>query len=99
MKKMSIVRSVMLAAIICSIAPFAFAADPAATTAAAPAAAAADPSLFAWFVANKAAIFGVALAISEFLTLIPGFKGNGILDTIIQALKVLSAKETPAGSQ
>ncbi len=95
MKKMSVVRSVMLAVIICSIAPFAFAADPVTTTAAV----AADPSLFAWFVANKAAIFGVALAISEFLTLIPGFKGNGILDTIIQALKVLSAKETPAGSQ
>jgi len=93
MKKMSVAKSVMLAAIICAIAPLAFAADPAATTAAA------DPSLFAWFVANKAAIFGVALAISEFLTLIPGFKGNGILDTIIQALKVLSAKETPAGSQ
>ncbi len=94
MKKMFVAKSVMLAVIICAIAPLAFAADPAATTTAA-----ADPSLFAWLIANKAAIFGVALAISEFLTLIPGFKGNGILDTIIQALKVLSAKETPAGSQ
>lgn len=59
----------------------------------APAAAPAAPSLFDWFMANKTAVFGVALAISEFLSIIPAFKGNGILDTIIKALQTLSGKE------
>jgi len=57
-------------------------------------AATAAPSIMAWFQANQAAIFGLALAISEFLALIPAFKGNGILDTIIKALKLLTGKDT-----
>jgi len=59
-----------------------------------PATATASPSIMAWLQTNQAAIFGLALAISEFLSLIPGFKGNGILDTIIKALKLLTGKDT-----
>ncbi|MDD5107576.1 MAG: hypothetical protein PHC49_18430 [Desulfuromonadaceae bacterium] len=71
---------------ICS----AFAADSLPVPAAA--AAAQTPSILTWAMANSAAIFGVALAISEFLALIPGFHGNGILDAIIKALSTLSKK-------
>lgn len=59
-----------------------------------PATATTTPSIMAWFQANQAAIFGLALAISEFLALIPAFKGNGILDTVIKALKLLTGKDT-----
>jgi len=67
---------------------------PGTTQTAASATATAAPSIMAWFQANQAAIFGLALAISEFLALIPAFKGNGILDTIIKALKLLTGKDT-----
>lgn len=66
----------------------AFGADPA-PGAAAPVA----PALADWLMLNKAAIFGVCLAISEFLSLIPGFHGNGILDTVIKALRMLTGKQ------
>lgn len=52
-----------------------------------------NPSLLDWFAANKTVIFGAALALSELLAIIPAFKGNGILDTIIKALQMLSGKE------
>ena len=45
-----------------------------------------------WFKQNTALVLGVALAISELLAQIPTFKGNGIVDTIIKALRVLSEK-------
>jgi len=72
----------------------AFGADPVAVVpvAAAPAA----PSILSWFMANQAAVFAAALAMSELLSLIPGFKGNGILDTIIKALVQLSGKNQQA---
>jgi hypothetical protein len=57
-----------------------------------PVAAAPAPSILDWFMVNKAAVFGAALAFSELLSLIPSFKGNGILDTIIKALVQLSGK-------
>lgn len=62
------------------------------TEAPAPAIAAQSPSIMTWIMSNSAAIFGVCLAISEFMALIPGFQGNGILDAIIKALTVLSKK-------
>jgi hypothetical protein len=49
-----------------------------------------------WFKANTPAVLGVALALSELLSLIPAFKGNGILDTIVKGLKALSNKDVPA---
>lgn len=61
---------------------------------AAPAAVPASTGIFAWFQSNTNAVIVVALAVSEFLSLIPAFQGNGILDTIIKALKALSAKPT-----
>ena len=45
-----------------------------------------------WFKQNATAVIGAALALSEVLSLIPAFQGNGILDTIIKALKVMSEK-------
>lgn len=57
----------------------AFAAD-ATTTAAA-------PGFMDWLAQNKAVVIGAALAISELLALIPGIKGNGILDMVINLLK------------
>ena len=53
-------------------------------------------SLFDWFLQNKAAILAAALAFSEVLSLIPAFKGNGIIDTIIKALQTLSGKDPAA---
>jgi hypothetical protein len=55
--------------------------------------AAASTTLLGWFQANSVAVLTLALVISEFLGLIPAFQGNGILDTIIKALKVLGAKD------
>lgn len=57
---------------------------------------AADPAPVAavgfldWFKQNSGAVLGFALALSEILSLIPAFKGNGILDTIIKALQAMS---------
>jgi len=51
-----------------------------------------DTGAIAWITANSAAIFGLLLAISEFMALIPGLKGNGILDSIIKTLKALAGK-------
>lgn len=68
----------------------AFGADAVApATAAAPAT---SSSTMAWIMANATAIFAVALAVSEFLALIPGLQGNGILDAIIKALRSLAGK-------
>lgn len=66
-----------------------------ATTAAPVVAAVPAPTLFGWFQANTPVILGVALAVSELLSVIPAFKGNGILDTIIKALHALSDKPNP----
>lgn len=69
-----------------SLVAYAFGADAVAPVVAA-------PSFMAWMQAHTTEIFGLALIISEFLALIPGFQGNGILDTIIKALRVLSGKQ------
>ena len=53
-------------------------------------------SIMTWFTQNKAAVLAFTLALSELLSLIPAFKGNGILDTIIKAIKVLSQKDEPS---
>lgn len=53
--------------------------------------------VFTWFAINGAAVLGVLLAISELLALMPWFKGNGILDSIIKGLKFLGASK-PNGS-
>lgn len=45
-----------------------------------------------WFMQNSTIVFAAALALSELLALIPGFQANGILEGIIKALKLLSAK-------
>lgn len=77
--------SLFLLILSVAFASLALAADPASVQAAA-------PSFLAWFTANTAVILGVALAISELLAVVPAFKGNGILDTIIKALQELSKK-------
>lgn len=43
-----------------------------------------------WFKQNTAAVLGAALALSELLSLVPQFQGNGILDSITKALRALS---------
>jgi hypothetical protein len=80
---------ILIAVVICTA--IAFAAEPAAVPAAVPAIG--EPSILAWFVVNKAAVLGAALALSELLSLIPAFKGNGIMDTVLKALQTLSAKD------
>lgn len=79
----------ILALFILTICTVAFGAD---AVAVAPA-----PSIMEWFIVNKAAVFGAALALSELLSLIPGFQGNGILDTIKKALVQLSGKPSVNG--
>jgi hypothetical protein len=69
---------------------------PGAASAVTPVVASAPPSLLQWFIANSTAVFATLLVMSELLSLIPAFKGNGILHTIIEALKALSQK--PADS-
>jgi len=77
----------------------AFAADVAPMAVVAPVAA---PSFVMWFMANLAPIFGVLLTITELMSLSPWFAGNGIVDTIIKALKFLvqvnTNKPTDAGT-
>jgi len=51
---------------------------------------------FDWFKMNSVLVFGALLALSELLSMIPAFHGNGILDTIIKALKLMTAKQTQA---
>lgn len=43
-----------------------------------------------WVMMNKIAVLTLLLAISEFLALIPGIQGNGILDSIIKLLKAVA---------
>jgi len=69
-------------------------ADPGTATAAAPAATQPDPSIVAWFSLYKSYIFAAALTLGELMAVTPWFKGNGIIDTIIKALKMLCSKET-----
>jgi hypothetical protein len=54
----------------------------------------AAPSILDWFKANLPAILGVALAISEALSVTPWFQGNGILDSIVKSLKFLTSKQS-----
>lgn len=71
----------------------AMAADPAAVTPVTPVTAApAAVGFLDWFRQNTATVLGFALAFSELLSLIPAFKGNGLLDSIIKALQALSSK-------
>lgn len=69
-----------------------FGADTAATTTAVATTTTQSVTFLSWCQAHTAAIFGIALAISEFLAMIPSLSGNGILDAIIKALKVLLGK-------
>lgn len=50
---------------------------------------ASDPSVIEWASANIDLIFGIALAISEFLGATPWLKGNGIIDGIIKVARLL----------
>ena len=96
MSKMIRFTLAMLALIVCTVA-LTFGADPTAVVVPAVATpAAAAPSILDWFQANEAAIFAAALAVSEMLALIPGFAGNGVIDTCIKALKLLSGKADTA---
>ena len=88
--KMLNLLSLILVIVILAVCSIATAAESAAI-AVAPAVVA--PSMIEWFVVNKAAVFGCLLGISELLSLTPGFKGNGIFDTILKALTSLSGKE------
>jgi hypothetical protein len=45
------------------------------------------------FLDQLPVILAVLLGISESLALIPGIKGNGILDSLIKVLKMLLKKE------
>lgn len=45
-----------------------------------------------WIQANWGYIVAVLLAVSELLAVIPQFKGNGFLDTIIKVLKTSTTK-------
>jgi len=83
-----LIAFIVFAAVL-TIATLSGAADQAATTTT-------DTGAIAWITANSAAIFGLLLAISEFMALIPGLKGNGILDSIIKTLKALSGKNGAA---
>ena len=78
-------KKLILAAVIMSI----MATVAAGADATAPAA---TGGALAWFSDNKVAVIAAALAISELLALVPGLKGNGILDSIIKILKVVSGK-------
>ena len=75
--------------LICLFTTLAFAAEPVVMPVA-------QVGFLDWFKQNSAAVLGACLAFSEVLSLIPAFKGNGILDTIIKALQVLSGKEPQA---
>ncbi len=86
-------KKLIFLVVLVALATVAFAADPVVPVAAAPAAtAAATVGFLDWFKQNSGAVLGFALAFSELLSLIPAFKGNGILDTIIKALQSLSTK-------
>ncbi|MDA8413008.1 MAG: hypothetical protein M0023_04380 [Desulfobacteraceae bacterium] len=88
MKSLKSLFCFTLIVLVCAVT--AFAADPVATVAVAPIA---TVSILDWFKQNSAAIFGALFAISEVLGAIPGFKGNGIFDTIVKALSILSNKQ------
>jgi hypothetical protein len=51
-----------------------------------------EVTFLGWVKANANTLLAVSLGISELLSMIPAFKGNGILDTIIKALQALSEK-------
>lgn len=86
MLSMFLVLAIMLTMAFMAIA------DPGTAAATAPAASQPDPSIVAWFSLYKAYIFAAALALSELLAVTPWFKGNGLLDTVIKGLKMLSGK-------
>jgi hypothetical protein len=86
---------VMLVFTLAVLAVTAFAADPVAVVAAA-ATPVVQVSIVDWFKQNAAVIFSALFGISEVLGMIPGFKGNGIFDTIVKALQILSNKQATA---
>ncbi len=95
MKKiMGFIRFMLVTAFLLAIAGVVLAAEAVAPGVTAPAAAAA-PSLVAWFQANQVYVYGALLAISELLGVVPQFQGNGVIDTIIKAIKLLMAKNAP----
>lgn len=85
-------KKLIFLVVLVALATVAFAADPVVPVAAPAAAATATVGFLDWFKQNSGAVLGFALAFSELLSLIPAFKGNGILDTIIKALQSLSTK-------
>lgn len=50
-------------------------------------------NLVTFCTVNAVVILGVLLAVSELLSLLPWFKGNGLLDAIIKGLKFLIANK------
>ena len=51
-------------------------------------------SIIEWVTINSTLLFGLALAISEVLALIPGIKQNGIFQTILTFLRKKNKKQT-----
>lgn len=85
-------KKLIFLVVLVALATVAFAADPVVPAAAPAVAAQGAVGFLDWFKQNSGAVLGFALAFSELLSLIPAFKGNGILDTIIKALQSLSTK-------
>jgi len=93
MKKTTLLMSLLLMLVFILISAIGVAAETAVS------AATANQSWFEWLDVNALILLGAALALSEVLALIPGFKGNGILDTIIKFIKLLISKKEMTKSQ
>jgi hypothetical protein len=50
-------------------------------------------AIWAWLLANEAAVATILLVVSEFLGSIPAFKSNGIVSFIIVQLREFSKKK------
>lgn len=95
MKKFkSTFTSLLIIMCLALLSAVAFAAETVAPGSTTTAAQAAQPTIMQWLTANLATVFLVLLGISEALSLLPWFKGNGILDMIIKALRTLAGKPT-----
>lgn len=91
MKKTTFLMSLLLMLVFILISAIAIAAESVAPVV--------NQTWFEWVDINAVVLLGAALAISEVLALIPGFKGNGILDTIIKFIKLLISKKETTKSQ
>lgn len=88
----SIFTALLIIVCLVLLSAFAFAAETIAPGSTTITAQAAQPTVMQWLTANLATVFLVLLGISESLSLLPWFKGNGILDMIIKALRTLAGK-------